>query len=122
MRRAYKLGLHSIVRQLIVLQNKLKIIYNPALSIQEINKKITDTFKQRKVIKQISESLSLEYGTRLALAKEEAGEVEAATYIRSLQQIERQRRLFQNIRLVENKVKGGSTCKVTITSPSHITL
>ena len=61
-------------------------------------------------------SLSLEYRTKLALAKEEAGEVKAAEYIRSLNRIEAQRKLFQNIRVMENKLKGGSTSKVTITA------
>ena len=61
-------------------------------------------------------SLSLEYRTKLAIAKEEAGEVKAAEYIRSLNRIEEQRELFQNIRVMEKKVNSGSTSKVTITS------
>ena len=59
-----------------------------------------------------AESLSLEYRTQLALAKEEAGEVKAATYIRNLNHIEAQRRLFRNIRHMEGKSKGGCTSKV----------
>ena len=61
-------------------------------------------------------SLSLEYRTKLAIAKEEVGEVKAAEYIRSLNRIEDQRKLFQNIRVMGKKIKGGSTSKVTITS------
>ena len=61
-------------------------------------------------------SLSLEYRTRLALAKEEAGGINAATYIRSLNRIEAQRKLYQNIKVMKKKIKGGSTNKVSVTS------
>ena len=44
MRRSYNLGLHKNVRQLIVLQNKLKIQYQSGLSIQDINHFIKDAF------------------------------------------------------------------------------
>ena len=60
-------------------------------------------------------SLSLEYRTKLALAKEEAGEIKAAVYIRSLTRIEQDQKLFQNIRVMEKKIKGGSTSKVIVT-------
>ena len=43
------------------------------------------------------------------------GEITAATYIRNLNRVEQQRRVFQNIRRMEDKVKGGSTNKVIIT-------
>ena len=39
---------------------------------------------------QLAESLSLEYRTQLALAKEEAGEVKAATFLRKMNHIEAQ--------------------------------
>ena len=74
-----------------------------------------------KVIK-MAESLSLEYRTKLALAKEEAGEIKAATYLRNLNRIEGQRKLFRNIRVMEEKIKGGSTSKVTITSSTGETI
>ena len=63
----------------------------------------------------MAESLSLEYRQQLAAAKEAAGEITAATYIRNLNRVEQQRRVFQNIRRMEDKVKGGSTNKVIIT-------
>ena len=66
----------------------------------------------------MAESLSLEYRTKLALAKEEAGEGKAANYLRSLNRIEGQRKLFQNIRAMEKKLRGGSTSKVVVTSES----
>ena len=66
--------------------------------------------------KKIAESLSIEYRTKLALAREEAGLGEAAIYLRNLNRIENQRRLYQNIRIMEKKHKGGSTSKVIITS------
>ena len=53
----------------------------------------------------------------MARAKEEAGEVKAAQYIRSLSIIEQQRKMYRNTRVMGQKIRGGSTNKVTITSP-----
>ena len=64
----------------------------------------------------MAESLSYEYRTQLALAKEEAGEIKAATFLRIANNIEAQRRMYQNIRYMEGKVKGSSTSKLTATS------
>ena len=111
MRKTYKLGLHRNIRQLIVLQNKLKIKYNKNLILSDIIKKIQSTARHRLKIKIMAVSLSLEYRTKLALAKEEAGEVKAAVYICNLNRIEQERKLFQNIRIMENRIKGGSTSK-----------
>ena len=61
---------------------------------------------------QLAESLSLEYRTQLALAKEETGELKAATFLRNMNHVEAQRRVFRNIRHMEGKVKGGCTSKV----------
>ncbi len=116
MRKAHCLGLHRNVRQLIVLQHKLDSTYDASLSLLNIVEKIKEGARQRIQIKRMAISLSLEYRTKLALAKEESGEVKAAEYIRSLNRIEAQRKLFQNIRVMENKLKGGSTSKVTITA------
>ena len=66
------------------------------------------------------ESLSIEYRSQLALAKEEAGEIKAATFLKNQNHIEAQRRLFRNIRHMEGKVKGGSTSKVTLQSTNGI--
>ena len=118
MRRLYALGVHRNVRQLITLQNKLKITYDKSLSVHDIEEKIKETYRQRLKIKRMAESLSLEYRSQLAAAKEAAGQIKAATYIRSLNQIERQRKLFQNIRFMEKKIFGGSTSKVTVTNDS----
>ena len=49
----------------------------------------------------------------MALAKEEAGEIKAASYLRNMNHIEAQSRLFRNIIHMEGKIKGGSTSKVT---------
>ena len=54
--------------------------------------------KQRIKIKQMAESLSLEYRTRLANAKEEVGEMEAATYLRNRNRIEYQRKVARYCR------------------------
>ena len=73
--------------------------------------KIKSTHKERKKIKLMAESLSVEYRQRLALAKEQAGEIKAATCLRNLNRIEAQRRIHRNIRVMEQKYKGGSTSK-----------
>ena len=46
----------------------------------------------------MAERLSLEYKTRLAQAKEDAGEINTAIWLRKQHRIEGQRRLFQNIK------------------------
>ena len=120
MRRLHKLGLHTNVRQLIVLQNKLKIKYVSTISLSNIESNIRSVYSRRKKVLKMAESLSLEYRTKLALAKEAAGEVKAANYLRSLNRIEGQRRLFQNIRAMEKKVRGGSASKVVVTSESGL--
>ena len=104
------------VRQLIVLQNKLNILYNADLSLADIDNKIIILHKERKKCKLLAESLSYEYRTQLALAKEEAGEMKAATFLRIANNIEAQRRMYLNIRYMEGKVKGSSTSKLTATS------
>jgi len=53
-------------------------------------KKITLAYKQRLEYKRKAKRLGLEYRTQLALVNEEAGEREAATYIRDLNNIELQ--------------------------------
>ena len=87
-----------------------------------IEYKIRMVYAERKKVIKMAESLSLEYRTKLALAKEEAGQIKAAMYLRNLNRIEGQRKLFRNIRVMEEKVKGDSTSKVTITSNSGQTL
>ena len=74
-RMDYYFGINTNVRQLITLQNKLKIEYNPSLSKEDIRREIRQAFKHRKHVKSIAESLSLEYRTRLAQAKEDGEEL-----------------------------------------------
>ena len=112
-RRSYNKQENTNVRELIVLQNKLKIQYNPNLTIQDINHQIQAAYNKRQTCKQNAESLSLEYRTQLALAKEAAGEGDAAVILRNLNKLEKTRRLFRNIRRMENKSRGGCTSKVT---------
>ena len=85
------LGLHRNVRQLIFLQNKLNIQYKNALTLAEIESNVCYVYKKRKEIINMAISLSLEYHTKLAVAKEEAGKVKAATYLKSLNLIEQKR-------------------------------
>ena len=115
MRLKHKLGMHRNVRQLIGMQNKLGIKYDANLQFATLKKNISTCYKRRTKIKAMAESLSLEYRHQLAAAKEAAGEIKAATYIRSLNRVEKQRKLFQNIRQMEMKIKGGSTNKVVVT-------
>ena len=77
-RRIYKKGLHQNVRQLKVLQNKLKINFDNTLSLDDITLNIVNAACERRRAKKDAEALSLEYRTQLALAKEEAGEMKAA--------------------------------------------
>ena len=118
-RRSHFKKKHHNVRQLLVLQNKLQIQYNPDLSLAEIEAHIKVAHKSRKKCKDLAESLSLEYRTQLALAKEEAGELKAAVYLRNVNHREAQRRLFRNIRHMEGKIKGGSTSKLTTLVNGH---
>ena len=119
-RRSYFLKKHRNVRKLIILQNKLGIQYEPNLVLPEIEQRIIKAHKYRHVCIKNDESLSLEYRTQLAVAKEEAGEVKAATFLKNQNFIESQRRLFRNIRHMECKVKGMSTSKVTVHSEEGI--
>ena len=97
-RRSYSQQEHYNVRQLIVLQNKLKIKYIPNLSPQTINNQIKTAYKERKTCKDNAETLSMEYRTQLVMAKEAAGEGDAATLIRNMNKLEATRRIFRNIR------------------------
>lgn len=111
-RKSYSQQDHYNIRQLIVLQNKLKISYNPNLTPEDINKQIQLAYKKRKICKDNAENLSLEYRTQLANAKEAAGEGNAANILRNMNKIEATRRLFRNIRRMEKKISGGCTSKV----------
>ena len=91
MGRSHFLGLHMNVRQLIILQNKLNIQYKNDLTLAEIESNVCYVYKKGKEIINMAISLSLEYHTNLAVAKEEAGKVKAATYLKSLNLIEQKR-------------------------------
>ena len=97
MRRTYFKGKHSNVRQLIVLQNKINLDFDPNLTLIQIETNIKLAYKERKRCMLYAESLSLEYRTQLAIAKEEAGEVKAASFLLNMNHVEAQRRLFRNI-------------------------
>ena len=115
MRKNYKLGLHKNVRQFITLQHKFKIVYNGSLSLIAIIDKIKETHAERKKIKTIAESLGLEYRHRLVLAKEDEGEMKSASYLKNINRVEPQRRIYRNIWTMEKKWKGENTARVNIT-------
>ena len=56
----------------------------------------------------------MEYRAKLALAKEEAGEIKAAVLLKNKNKIEEQRRVARNVWRMEGKMKGGNTTKVVI--------
>ena len=120
-RRIHFKGLHHNVRQLLVLQHKLKIDFNGSLSLDDITNNIIDASHERKKAKRGAESMALEYRTQLALAKEAAGEVKAASYIRQLQHIEKTRKVFQQIRHMEGKIFSGFTSRVTVVNSDGTT-
>ena len=61
----------------------------------------------------MTESLSFEYRAHFSMEKKEAGELSAAVFLRNVNHIEVQRRLFRDIRHTEGNIKGDSTFKVT---------
>ena len=85
----------------------MNIIYTATTSQHGIKTRIRECIRRRKNVKDIAESLSIEHRTQLALAREEAGLENAAVYLRGLNRIENQRRLFQNIRVMEKNIKVG---------------
>ena len=113
-RHKYELGLHTNVKALRTIQRKAKLKYDPSLTIQQIIQEIIKATRQYKTIKEKSDLLSKEYRYRLANAKEEAGEIKAAIYLRNYNRMEAQRRLFRNIKYVENKIKGGATVQIRV--------
>ena len=70
MRKDYLLGLHTNVRQLITLKNKLSIDYKQNISKADIIKELQATNKQRIRIQLMTDELSLEYRIKLAMVKE----------------------------------------------------
>ena len=112
-RRRYFLKEHTNVRELIVLQNKTNLSYDPNLTLEEITNEIKAAHGKKRKCKQLAETLSLEYRTQLALAKEKAGETTAANFLRNMNSVEGIRRVYRNIRRMEGKVRGGSTYKIT---------
>ena len=63
MRYKHKLKIHYNVRQLIVLQNKLKLKYEMNLTLTQVKINITACYKKRNDIKMMAESLSMNTDT-----------------------------------------------------------
>ena len=117
-RKKHMKGEIDNTRYLIRLQNKLRIEYDPTLSIEDVETNIVKAYERRKACKAEAESLSPEYRTQLALAKEAAGNIKMAIHLRNMNRIEGVRRMFRNIRYMEGKIRGGSTIQVTVTDPN----
>ena len=84
--------------QLIVLKHKLDIQYNNILTSDNIEVKIIEIYASMKKGKGMAEDLSLEYCTHFASAKVETGEISAVIFLRNMNKLESQKKLFRNIR------------------------
>ena len=89
MRQRYLLDIHRNVRQLIVLQNQIKITYDSTLTINSVVNNIIKCYAKMDKDKGTEDSLIIEYRNQLAAAKEAAGEIKPAVYIRNLNKIDR---------------------------------
>ena len=107
-------GRHRNVKKLIGLQKKLKITYDSTITLKDTVLQIKNTFGDRKIIKQLGESLGLKFLHRLVQVKEDAGEMDAAVYLCSRNRIEEQGRIFRNIHTMENKLRGGATSLIHV--------
>ena len=95
------------------LQRRLCIEYT-RMSVEEVTEEVQKAHDERRRIKNIAESLSIEYRTRLAQAKEAENDIPAATHLRNMNKAEAQRRLFRTIKVVEQKLSSGSTSRVIV--------
>ena len=68
----------------------------------------------------MTESFRLEFKTRLAMAKEEVGEMKVTVYPRNNNIIESQRRVTRNIQRMERKLKGESITHITTTNTDGV--
>ena len=74
------------------------------MNLVAINKEIALAHSQRKQCKEIAESLSYEYRTQLALAKDKVGETTAANFLRNMNSVEATRQSYRNIRRMEGNI------------------
>ena len=72
---------HRYERQLIVLQNRLQLTYEPSLNITKIGERTFLAHSNRKKYKRSVESLRLEYRTQLAMTKEEESKINVASFL-----------------------------------------
>ena len=86
------------------------------MSVEEVTEEIQQAHDERRRIKNIAESLSIEYRTRLAQAKEAENDIPAATHLPNMNKAEAQRCLFRTIKVVEQKLSSGSTSRVIVTT------
>ena len=95
------------------LGRKLKIKYR-TLTAKGIKGHLTKAHNERQEFKNRASSASLEYRNQLAKAKEEAGDLTAANYLRQLNEKEAIRKLFGSIRAVEQKLHAGATSQIQV--------
>lgn len=69
-RRSYFKKENTNVRELLVIQKELKLPYNPNMTLPDINMEVKLAHAKRRKCKESAESMSLEYRTQLALARE----------------------------------------------------
>ena len=73
---------------MVTLHRKVGIVYEPSVSAQDIDEKITLAYKHRRNCKKKLANLILEHRTQLANTKEEVGECSTEAYIHSLNNTE----------------------------------
>ena len=117
LRKKQKLGKRPNAQLLQRLGKRLCIKYT-SLTLKGLNEKLSNAHKARSAFKVQATSASMEYRNRLAKAKEEDGNLTAAQYLRKLNTTEATRKLFYNIRAIEQKLRAGATTQVQVTKPT----
>ena len=97
------------------LGKKLQIRYYPS-NLKTIKKKLDKAHDKRRAFKTEATSESMEYRNQLAKAKEEAGDKEAATYLKELNEKEAIRKLFRTIKVIEQRNKAGASSQLNVTN------
>ena len=121
LRLRYIQGINPNAQMLKRLGKKVKVKYK-VLTTTGIKRKLNQAHEDRREFKKRASTASLEYRNQLAKAKEEAGNLEAAQYLRQLNDTEAIRKLFGTIRAVEQKINAGATSQVQITKEDGTTV
>ena len=116
LRERYYLGLRPNMNLLKRLGKRANIEYDNTSRQTRNSYKLKLAHQKRKEFKLRAPAESLEYRNQLAAAKEKEGKLSAANHLRSMNEREELRKLFRTIKIIEGKVKAGTTAKVQITN------